>query len=233
MVPPPALTSLMSITGMRSGWPSTWYSSVVWTRPPSTMAHFAVVPPMSNEISRSAPRTAARLAQPDGARRRAPTRSCARAWTGAASSENAPPLDCVMSELAAEAASAEAAAERAEVAVHDGPDVGVDDGGARPLVLPPLLRDPVRGRDGRRRAARGRRSRRRAARGPGSRYEKRKHHRHGLDALGGEPRARPPARRPRRAARASRRARSGAPAPRGIARAARAASGAGRARRTS
>ena len=64
MVPPPALTSLMSMTGMRSGWPSAWYSSVVWTIPPSTMAHFAVVPPMSKEISRPAPRMRARLAQP-------------------------------------------------------------------------------------------------------------------------------------------------------------------------
>ena len=49
--------------------------------------------------------------------------------------------------LAAEAAPAERPSERAEVAVHDGPDIGVDDGGARPLVLPPLLRDPMRRRD--------------------------------------------------------------------------------------
>src|SRR5262252_5789223 len=64
MVPPPALTSLMSITGIRSGRPSTWYSSVARTRPRSTIAHLAVVPPMSNEITWSAPRICARLAQP-------------------------------------------------------------------------------------------------------------------------------------------------------------------------
>ena len=69
--------------------------------------------------------------------------------------------------LAAEAAPAEGPAERAEVAVHDGPDVGVDDGGARPLVLPPLLRDPMRRRDGGAGQLAARRSRRPAARGPG------------------------------------------------------------------
>ncbi len=87
--------------------------------------------------------------------------------------------------LAAEAASAERPAERAEVAVHDGPDIGVDDGGARPLVLPPLLRDPMRRRD----------------EGAGQlagddlggallvgrvAIREEEDHRHGLDALGGE-----------------------------------------------
>ena len=144
----------------------TWYSSVVWTRPRSTMAHFAVVPPMSNAMSRSAPRIRARLAQPGGARRGPRLHRVHGLRPGRLERERAA-IGLRDEQPAAEAAPAERPAERAEVAVHDGPDVGVDDGGARPLVLPPLLRDLMRRRDESAGQRRGRRSRRRAARAPG------------------------------------------------------------------
>ena len=95
MVPPPALTSVMSMTGMRSGWPSTWYSSVVCTSPPATMAHLAVVPPMSNEMSRSAPSACARLAQPM-APAAGPDSIVCTGLEAAAASEKAPPFDWVI-----------------------------------------------------------------------------------------------------------------------------------------
>jgi hypothetical protein len=50
-------------------------------------------------------------------------------------------------ELSGEATSPEPAAELAQVAVHDRLNVRVHDRRAGPLVLAPLLRDPVRGRD--------------------------------------------------------------------------------------
>ena len=77
-------------------------------------------------------------------------------------------------DLAAEAAPGQRPAEGAEVAVHDGPDVGVDDRGARPLVLAPLLCDPMRGRDRRRRAAPAATISAARCSCAGSRYENRK-----------------------------------------------------------
>ena len=76
------------------GWPSTWYSSVVCTWPRSTIAHFAVVPPMSNEISRAAPNTVARRAQPVTPAA-GPDSIVCTGFERAASSEKAPPFDSV------------------------------------------------------------------------------------------------------------------------------------------
>ena len=84
----------MSITGIRSGRPSTWYSSVVCTRPRSTIAHLAVVPPMSNEIRRSAPSTRERLALPVTPAA-GPDSIVCTGFERAASSEKAPPFDWV------------------------------------------------------------------------------------------------------------------------------------------
>jgi hypothetical protein len=64
--------------------------------PCSTMAHLAVVPPMSNEISRSRPSTPASAAQPT-APAAGPDSIVCTGLARAASTENAPPLDCVIS----------------------------------------------------------------------------------------------------------------------------------------
>jgi len=68
---------------------------VVVTMPRSMMAHLAVVPPMSKEMSRSSPRLRARLAQPI-APAAGPDSIVCTGFTRAVPTEHAPPLDWVI-----------------------------------------------------------------------------------------------------------------------------------------
>ena len=124
----------------------TSYSLVRAGRPSSTSAALAVVPPMSSEIrfgrpvSRpSWPHAMTPAAGPDSTR-------CA-GFRAAIAGGSVPPLDCMISSGASIPASRSLLRERVDVPADGGPEVRVDDGGARALVLADLGEDVGRPRD--------------------------------------------------------------------------------------
>ena len=144
--PPPAPTVWMSTVGSRTGSPPTARSAARSAAPPSIRQTSVDVPPMSKESA--SPKPAAR------ATRAAPTTPPAgpetSTTTGCAAASRAsrrPPDERITSGSGRPAAGTPSPA--AEVARDDRPEVGVDRGRRRPLVLAELGRDLVRGDDAR------------------------------------------------------------------------------------
>ena len=153
--PPPAPISTISITGMRSGrplpltkraWRSTSKLRAVSGRKSSIRQILAVVPPMSNDSTRSSPHSAA--IRPPGSRRRPGPDSIRRIGSRiacATSSGRRPRSSGTRG--SASPASARPCSQALQVARDPRLDVGVGGGGGEALVLADLGADLARQRE--------------------------------------------------------------------------------------
>ena len=103
------------------------------TRPSSTRQAFAVVPPMSNEITSflpaSAPNRAVASPPPAGPIQQADQEG------SAVSGDTSPPAECI-SRRAPKAAGGEFELEALQITVHERLDIGIGAGGDAALVFP-------------------------------------------------------------------------------------------------
>ena len=112
----------------------TWYSAARVNSPFSISEAFAVVPPMSNEIALSMPMRRASSRTPTTPAAGPDSMMCIGV-AAAASAVVSPPFDCISKSGAVDAAAPQPAAQPAQIALDDRPDIGVDDRRRCPLVF--------------------------------------------------------------------------------------------------